>query len=148
MLVTVIYCPMGTDRAALCLLYEPSDPLFETRNEPGPVTGALEPVEGKEKLTDVAVRPGFPGFEKNGPTLPPGQAQKRSTATPFATSNPVPPSVTVAPWATTVSTFASATPGFVLSAAMFVLSIAVILGNPAPAEPSRRLPTGSDDAYF
>ena len=35
------------------------------------------------KLIDVAVRPGSPGLRKNGPTLPPGQAQNRSTATPW-----------------------------------------------------------------
>ena len=67
------------------------------------------PTAGSGKLNPVAVRLGSSGNTKNGPTLPLGvQAQKTSTATPFFTSKPLPPSFTVVPCATTVSTLLEA----------------------------------------
>ena len=66
-----------------------------------PVAGALGPVAGSVKLIEVLLV----GLRKNGPTLPPVQAQNRSTATPLVPVwNPVPPRVTTLPCTTTVST--------------------------------------------
>src|SRR5208337_4785000 len=82
---TVIPMPIGTETALLFLLNFPSLPALLTTNEPGPVNGALGPLAGKVKLSSVGLSPALPGLRKNGPTLPPGQAQNRSTATPLVT---------------------------------------------------------------
>lgn len=71
----------------------------------------------------------------NGPTFPPVQAQKISTATPLAVSNPIPPTVTVKPCWTTVATLATAIPGSVLSGEIGVELMAVMLGRPSAGLP-------------
>jgi len=133
--LTLICGPIGTDTAWLLRLNFPSAPLLITTNEPGPVSGALGPLAGSVKLTESALSPGSPGFRKNGPTLPPVQAQNRLIATPLAVSKPVPPSVTAPPCNTTVSTLLVAKSGSMLVAARPVPSIVRIVGMPAAAEP-------------
>src|SRR5271166_4419783 len=130
--------PIGTDTALLFLVKLPSLPALLITKEPGPVRGALSPLAGKPKLSALALRPGSPGFRKNGPTLPPAQAQNRSTATPCTVSKPAPPSFTVAPCTTTVSTLLVAKFGSELVAASPLPLISVKLGMPAAAEPCSR----------
>ena len=101
----MIEAPIGTDTALLLRTYVPPSPLLLTTKEPGPVAGESgNPTAGKLKLTSDGLRPGSPGLSRNGPTLPPRQAQNKSIATPLTVSNPPPPNATIVPCFTTVST--------------------------------------------
>ncbi len=133
--LTLICGPIGTDTAWLLRLNCPSAPLLITTKEPGPVSGALGPLDGSVKLTESAVSPGSPGFRKNGPTLPPAQAQNRLIATPLVVSKPVPPNVTTLPCNTTVATLLVAKSGSLLVGSRPIPSIVRIVGMPAAAEP-------------
>src|SRR5260370_25109379 len=96
--ITDILRPIGTDTELLLRLYLPSMPRLLTTNEAGPTGCAYGPIAGSDTVTAVALNAGLPGLMKKGPTLPPSQAQNRSTATPLTVSKPVPCKVTSEPF--------------------------------------------------
>ena len=60
----MISAPIGTDTASLLRVNCPSAPLLLTTNEPGPVGGALGPLAGRVKLTEVRLSPASAGVEE------------------------------------------------------------------------------------
>ncbi len=89
------------------------------------------PLAGSVKLSSDAVRPGSPGLRKNGPTLPPGQAQNRSIATPWRCRSRCRPASPREPCVTTVSTLLVAKLGSLLVAASPLPLMLVMVGMPA-----------------
>jgi hypothetical protein len=107
--------------------------------------GELGPVAAIGRIIFVAVteEPGKPGIKK-GPTLPPLQSQNRSTATPLATSKPLPLSVTGIPLGTTTATLLVAKFGSMLVGSRGLPLMPVILGMPLPGAPCSRSPRALD----
>jgi hypothetical protein len=136
--VTLLTAMRAAIIAASELLWRAKDPALPallTLNVPGPGAGAMGPETGMAKLNKLEFKPGSPGKRKNGPTFPPGHAQKISAATPLIVSKPIPLTSTFFPGVTTVFTTSIAKLGSRLMASIGTAFIPVIVGMPEAGSP-------------